>query len=150
MHVRRLGICAKLPGYEFVVPDHVRHEIRDADQRNMFDHAVHRGEFRVVSITNLNSISLFAELTAHLGRGEAACLALAVEHGWTVASDERKRFRRETESRIGEARLIGTKELYLLAIGAGVLDVDQADADKAVLEQHRFKMSFKSFRDLVT
>jgi hypothetical protein len=38
----------------------------------------------------------------------------------------------------------------VLGIRAGLLTVEEADQDKAVLEQHRFKMAFESFRDLVT
>ncbi len=149
-HVGRLEMCARLPGYEFVVPDHVRGEIKDATQLASLDDAIRRGVFRIETITNLDSVALYAALTVRIGRGEAACLTLAVERGWIVASDDRKRFRREAETRIGRDRIIGIKELYLLAIGAGLLDFDEADADKALLERRRFTMDFKSFRDLVT
>jgi predicted nucleic acid-binding protein len=149
-HVNRLEMLGAVPGYEFVVPDHVRDEITDTGQRALLDDAVRRGIFRVEAITSIASIALYAALTARLGRGEAACLTLAVERDWIVASDDRKRFRREAESRIGPGRIVGLKELYLLAIGAGLLDIDEADADKATLETRRFVMDFKSFRDLVT
>ncbi len=66
-----------------------------------------------------------------------------------MASDEQKRFRREAERRIGAGWTMGTKDLYLLAIRAGLPTVEQADEDKAVLERHRFKMAFESFRDIV-
>jgi len=39
--------------------------------------------------------------------------------------------------------------VFVLAIRAGLLTTEDADADKRVLEQHRFKMMFASFRDLV-
>ena len=149
MHVARLDMCARLRGYEFVVPDHVREEITEPAQRAALDDAVTRGVFRIEAITDLNTVALFAELTVHIGRGEAACLAIAVEKGWTLASDEKKRFRREAETRLGKDRLIGTAELFVLAIQAGLLAIDEADADKAVLEQRRFKMPFRSFRDLM-
>lgn len=149
MHVGRLAMCARLPGHEFVVPDHVRDEIKDAGQRSTLDDDVEAGVLRVESITDLTTIALYAELTERLGRGEAACLALAVEHGWIVASDEKKRFRREAEKRIGKGRIIGTAGLFVTAIHAGLLTVEEADADKAVLEAQRFRMGFRSFRDLV-
>ena len=53
MHVTRLDMCARLPGYEFVVPDHVREEITDATQRPVVDGAVARGAFRLEAITGL-------------------------------------------------------------------------------------------------
>jgi predicted nucleic acid-binding protein len=150
IHVSRLDLCAKLPGYEFVVPDHVNEEISNLAHRKSLDAALERGIFQVESITDPDDIRLFADLTQRLGKGEAACLVLAVRHGWILASDEKRRFRREAESRIGEDRIIGTAELFVLAIRQGVLTVEEADADKAMLEVRRFRMPFTSFRELVT
>jgi hypothetical protein len=39
--------------------------------------------------------------------------------------------------------------IYVLAIDAGLLTVEEADRDKDVLEQRRFKMDVASFRELV-
>ena len=147
MHVARLDLCAGLPGIELVVPEHVREEI--GRQRATLDDAISRGILRIEAITDLNACAVFARLTERLGRGEAACLAIAVEKGWLVASDEKGRFRREAEERLGKERLLGTADLFLKALCAGLLSVEEADADKAVLETLRFKMAFASFRDLV-
>ena len=149
MHVNRLDFCSCMPGCAFVVPDHVRDEITDKGQRAALDDAVSRGVLHIEAIKNIDTISLFAELTTYVGRGEASCLALAVERNWIVASDEKRRFRREVENRIGSGRIIGTRDLYVLAIQAGLITVEEADADKEILEQLRFKMDFKSFQDLV-
>ncbi len=149
MHVGRLDICGRLPEYEFVVPDHVREEIiRDAHRRAL-DDAVARGVLRIEPIVAIEALTLFTELILHLGRGESACLALAVTNGWLVASDEKRRFRREAEDRLGKDRIVGTADLFVLAIRAGLVTIEEADADKALLEQQRFTMGFKSFRDLV-
>lgn len=149
MHVARLHLCAELPDYKFVVPDHVNEEISDATQRSMLDEALARGVFRMESITDPNDIGLFADLRTHLGKGEAACLVLAIRHGWILASDEKKRFRREAKSRIGANRIIGTAELFALAIRARLITVEEADADKAMLEERSFRMPFQSFREFV-
>jgi hypothetical protein len=76
-------------------------------------------------------------------------LALAQQRGWRVASDEGGAFRREAEQRLGPGRLVNTPGLLLSAIRAGVLTVEEADQAKAVLEQHRFRVRFKSFRSLL-
>jgi len=149
MHVGRLGFCGRLPGYEFVVPEHVQAEIREPTQRATLDATIARGMLHLETITDLASITVFAELAVFLGRGEAACLALAIERGWTVASDEKKRFRREAEGRIGRDRILGTVDLFVLAIRSGLISVEQADADKLTLEQRRFRMPFQSFRELI-
>lgn len=149
MHVARLALCACLPGFELVVPDHVREEISRPEQSAALTACVERGIIQIEEITDIAAIAVFAELTVHLGRGEAACLAIAVEKGWMVASDEKGRFRREAKERIGQDRLLGTADLLVLAIQAGRLTIEEADGDKAALEERSFKMDFASFRDLV-
>ena len=149
IHVARLGFCSDLPGLEFMVPDHVRQEITQPAQRAELDSALASGALELASITDPGDIGLFADLTTRLGRGEAACLVLAEKNGWAVASDERRRFRREAVHRIGEERLIGTVDLYVRAIRANLLTFEEADADKAILEKKRFKMPFRSFRDKI-
>lgn len=74
---------------------------------------------------------------------------MAVNTGWMIASDERRLFHREVVSRIGEDRLLTTVRLYVLAIEAGLITIEQADEDKDALERRRFKMGVASFRDLV-
>ena len=54
-----------------------------------------------------------------------------------------------SRARLGEGRVLNTPGLFLLGIRAGILTVDAADRMKAVLERHRFKMRFSSFRELV-
>lgn len=149
IHVQRLDLLGGIPAHEFVVPDHVREEITVPRSRALVDEAVRRGTLRLELLADLDAISVFAELIRHIGRGEAACIALAAKHGWSIASDEKRRFRREAVVRLGEGRLIGTPDVFVLAIRAGLFTSDDADADKRVLEQHRFKMSFASFRELV-
>jgi predicted nucleic acid-binding protein len=134
IHVSRLHICRELTGYDFVVPDHVREEIVREEQRATLDQAIAEGTFRIASITDLAALGEFAELTAVLGRGEAACIVLAVAHGWTVLSDEKGRFRRVVDGCIGAGRLMGTADIFL-AIRAGLISISDADADKALLEQ---------------
>lgn len=43
MHVSRLDLLRSLPGHEFVVPDHVREEITNPDQRAALDAAIDAG-----------------------------------------------------------------------------------------------------------
>lgn len=149
IHAARLGFCADLPGLSFMIPDHVLREITRPDQRSQLDRALDSGALQPCSIKHPEDMELFADLIARLGRGEAACLVLAERHGWTVASDEKGRFRREARKRIGKHRLIGTPDLFVRAIRAGLITVAEADADKELLERKRFKMAFESFRERI-
>lgn len=149
MHVARLGLCTQLPGLEIVVPDHVREEVLKPEQRALLNSAVTRGLLRIVQITEQEDVTLFADLQTRMGRGEAACLVIASRHGWVLASDEKGRFRREAASRIGAGRIIGTADFLIYAIRAGLLTIQEADADKTLLERRRFRMPFGSFREMV-
>jgi predicted nucleic acid-binding protein len=149
MHVSRLGLLAKIPNHEFVVPEHVREEITIPEQRATLDAAVSEGWLKIEIIDDLEAITVFTELIAHIGRGEAACIAIAAKAGWLIASDEKRRFLRETTARIGAGSVITTVDLFVLAIKAGLLTVEDADADKVALEGRRFKVSIASFRELV-
>src|SRR5690606_13504522 len=149
MHVSRLGLLAKIPNHEFVVPERVREEITISEQRVTLDAAVNEGWLKIEIINDLEAITVFTELTSHIGRGEAACIAIAAKAGWLIASDEKKRFLREAIARVGAEIVITTIDILVLAIKAGLLTVDEADTDKATLEGKRFNVSFASFRELV-
>jgi predicted nucleic acid-binding protein len=94
-------------------------------------------------------LALFVELRRSLGMGEAACLALAVHRGALVASDEKRAFRREAETRLGPGRILNTPGLLLLSIRRGLLTVEEADEIKNTLESKRFRMKFRSFKELL-
>lgn len=149
MHVSRLGLLAKIPNHEFVVPEHVREEITSPEQRATLDAAVSDGWLKIEIITDLGVLTVFTELIEHIGRGEAACIAIAAKEGWFIASDEKKRFLREATARVGAGHVLTTVDVFVLAIKAGLLTIEDADADKATLEGRRFKVSFASFREVV-
>jgi len=149
IHVQKLGMLASLAGYEFVVPDDVISEITDSAQRSALETALSAGHLRRESITDPVELARYTELRQVLGAGEAACVTLAQTRGWLIASDEKRRLRREVNERLGPGRLVTTPGLFVLAIRAGVMTVAEADQAKAILERHRFRMAFTSFRDVV-
>ena len=149
MHCQRLKLLGELPGFEFVVPDHVADEILRTEQKTMLAEAVDARNVQIEEIRTVPVIEMFADLSAEMGRGEAACLALAVHEGWLVASDEKRLFRRRAIELLGPGRLLTTPGLFVLAIRAGIMSVEEADACKAVLEENRFKMKFGSFAEVV-
>lgn len=149
MHVSRLDLLAKIPNHEFVVPEHVREEITIPEQRTTLDAAVSERWLTIEVLDDLGAITVFTELIAHIGRGEAACIAIAAQKGWLIASDEKKRFLREATARVGAGHVLTTVDVFVLAIKAGLLTVEDADADKVTLEGRRFKVSFGSYRELV-
>lgn len=149
IHVDRIALLGNLQGYQFVVPEAVVAEITQPEQRERLIAAIDGGSLSIKVLTEIATLSTFAELREVMGAGEAACLALAVECGWSVASDEKSRFRREVIARLGAGRLLTTPDVFVLAIRLGLLSIEEADADKAILETQRFTMKFRSFADLV-
>ena len=149
LHLDRLDLLGDLPGYEFLVPDHVVEEIRDPGQREHLEMGIRSGFFSILSITDLEEIESYARFHRYLGQGESACLAVAQRRGYFVASDERGVFRRTAGEAIGQERILATPDILVLAIRSGLATVEEADGWKAILEANRFRMRFSSFREIL-
>lgn len=149
IHIGRLDLLTALPGYRFVVPDHVVAEITDRTQVAQVQAALNLGYFEQTSITDFHELATYADLNRVLGQGEAACLAIAEHRGCLLASDEKRAFRRLACERIGDKRLLTTVDIILSAIKSKVTTVGEADQWKDVLEKNRFKCKFNSFADLM-
>ena len=149
IHAGQFALLAALPGYEWVIPEDVVAEITDPVQREQLERAIASQQLRVETISDPEDLVQYAELRRTLGRGEAACIVLAARHGWLVASDEKGKFQREATARLGDRRIVNTAGLLVSAIRAGLISLEAADAAKAVLERHRFRLPFASFRDIV-
>ena len=149
IHVDRLALLGSLGGYEFVVPPEVEAEVSIPAQAAALARAFDAGHVARVSFTGTAELDVYADLVDVIGKGEAACLALAEVQGCYVASDERRRFLRLAAERLGPGRVVNTAGVFVLAIRAGLISVEDADADKRTLESRRFKMRFSSFRDVL-
>lgn len=149
IHAGRLDLLGKIEGYEFVVPDQViALEVTYPEQAKALSAALEAGWVRRAETTDTVEMELYAELSAVMGKGEAACLAMAAHRRWLLACDEGGRFLREATYRLGSDMLLNTPGILLLAIRRGVLSVEEADGIKAMLAQRRYAMPFASFRDL--
>jgi predicted nucleic acid-binding protein len=148
-HIGRLDLLGKLPPYLFVVPEEVVKEVREPAQSQAVQTAISSGLLQVVQLTDPSELKVYADLIQILGIGEAACLTLAQCRGWLIASDERKKFYRETTARLGAGRLLNTAGILIHAIKLDVLTIEAADHAKALLEQRKFVLKFASFRDVL-
>ena len=149
IHVNRLDLLGNLEGFEFVVTDQTIDEVQYPEQAAALRGAFERGWLRREESTDPAEIAAYADLSAVMGKGEAACLAMAQTRGWVVACDEGGRFLREARARLGEGRVVNTPGLLLLAIRGRLLTVQEADGIKDVLAQRRYRMPFGSFRELL-
>lgn len=149
IHAQALELLGRLGGYEFVVVDQVEAEITRPEQATVLRHAIDVGWLCREAVNTIESLSIFADLARIMGRGEAACLALAETRRWYVASDEKRVFRREALARLGHGRILTTAGLMVLAIRTNLLTIERADAMKSLLETKRFRMAFASFREVI-
>ena len=149
LQIGQLELLGKLDAHRFLVPEEVMEEITDPAQREALAAAIAAGYLEQVVVDTMESLTLFAELRDVMGRGEAACLALAATTGCQIASDEKKRFRRRAIELIGEARIVRTESILVEAIRQRRISVAEADGFKAVLEANRYSMSFGSFSDIL-
>lgn len=118
----RVDLLGAMTRWEFVVPDQVVEEIARPDQAQALERALQAGHLRRESSTDPNEITLYADLSERMGRGEAACLAMAATRGWMLASDDRGRaFRRLVRERIGDHRLIDTFGIVAAARAQGAI-----------------------------
>ncbi|HXG43405.1 MAG TPA: hypothetical protein VNJ71_01470 [Gemmatimonadales bacterium] len=150
IHAGRLDLLGRIAGYEFVVPEQVIEvEVTYPEQAQALAAAVEAGWVRRVEATDTVEMELYAQLSAAMDKGEAACLATAAHRGWIVACDKGGRFRREAEARVGRDRIVNTPGIIVLAIRRGLLTIEEADAIKDLLAERRYVMPFGSFRDVV-
>ena len=149
IHIDRLSLLGTLPAHEFVVPPEVEAEIRVPDHSLAFTRALDAGHVQRRAFTTTAELGFYAEHVKVIGSGEAACLAMAEVHGWHIASDERQKFWRLSMERLGMGRVLNTPGIFVLAIRAGLITIEEADNDKLILAQHRFKMRFSSFREVI-
>lgn len=149
IHIGQLKLLTRLSRLRFVVPEHVVAEVYEPAQAAELRDFIKGGGLKRVRITEPAELERYAELSETLGKGESACLALAESRGWSLASDERRKFRRTVVDKIGEESLLTTPDLIVRAIREGLVTVTKADRWKATLEKKRFKMWFASFSEKV-
>jgi predicted nucleic acid-binding protein len=145
--VDRLNLLGGLSDLDFRAPVEVLAEI--VSERERVAESLRQGHLGEATFSAVAELGLFVELRRSLGMGEAACLALAVHRGALVASDEKRAFRREAETRLGPGCILNTPGLLLLSIRRGLLPIEEADELKLALESKRFRMKFESFRELI-
>ncbi|OLB96266.1 MAG: hypothetical protein AUH30_13165 [Candidatus Rokubacteria bacterium 13_1_40CM_68_15] len=147
--VDRMDILGRLRQFRFHVVNHVRAEVRFDDQRGRLQAAMEGGAVTEIEITDPGEIRLYDELRRVLGDGESASLAVAVSRRWVIAADEKGRFRRELFTRLGEGYLLDTLGALVMAMRAGVITVEEAEALRGQLRENRFELDPTPFDELL-
>ena len=110
-----LEILWSIPGHRFVILDEIVSEVKRPEQAQELRKAIDNNQLEELPVTNVEELTIFTELIKRLGRGESACIAVAEVRGWSVASDEKRRFFRTVRERLGINRLLTTGDIKDLA-----------------------------------
>ena len=153
LKIDRVDLLAGHPHYQFIVTDHVAAEISDLypEQKTIFDDAIASSGLLQVSLTSEKEIQEFVELEKlkRLGDGECAALAYASTHELPIAVDDIPA-QKAAKRRYKSISILTTKDLMIDLIQASIIDITTADEIKHQWEhQHRFKMLFGSFAELL-
>jgi predicted nucleic acid-binding protein len=144
----RLDLLSGL-GLDFRVPEEALAEVIRPVESVRLAEAISAGWVRQEVLSGPEALTLYVELRKGLGAGESACLALAASRGGLVACDEKRLFLREASRLLGDGRVLNTPGVLLLAIRRGLISIQEADEIKLLLERHRFRMAFASFKGLL-
>jgi predicted nucleic acid-binding protein len=138
LRLDRIDIFAQLPGFRFLVLNHVIAEVTDAEQAERLAQALANGAIVEFELMDLDAILVYDELRRVLGDGEAATIAAAAAKGLVLAMDEKGRARREAEARVGSGRLLNTPGVLVHAVRQGTLTLAEAEQVRLDLVSERF------------
>jgi predicted nucleic acid-binding protein len=148
LRVSRFDLIQGL-GYRIRVVDAVSEEIRS--ERELLDQLVETDEIRTITLegkTLTETVATF--LSLGLGNGESFSFAAAMEFEAALAIDDLRAVKR-AKSIAGGLTILTSPDIVLAGIQADRLTVHEADLLKADwAENHRFRLKFDSFGDLLS
>ena len=150
--IDRVGLLPRC-GHRFIITDHVLAEVTAhyPDQLQRLNIALHASVLEQITVTDPVEVGLFQSLSAsgRLGAGECSAIAVAIHRQATLAIDDR-RAAKDALALDSGLSVVGTQELMVKIIKAGLLDVAAADAIKTEWSaKHRFTLKVASFADLI-
>ena len=153
LRIDRMDLLTGHPSYKFAVTDHVRGEICDhyPDHVERLEIALENGDITETVVSSVGELAIFGVLVqdGRLGTGECSAIAAAASRALPLAIDD-KRARARAAADYPKLELLNTEALMVSLIRLGLLGVDEADRIKTDWEKnHRFRLMFGSFRDVV-
>jgi len=140
-------------GHRFLLTDHVVAEVTThyPEQLSRLKAAIESGMLEQLSVTEPDEVDLFQKLTGdgRLGLGECSAIAVAVYRHHILAIDDR-RAKKQALAVDSTLTIIGTQELMVIIIQAGLIDVATADIIKSEWStKHSFTLKITSFAELL-
>lgn len=150
--IDRMDLLQQYSG-RFLITDHVRHEVTRhyPDQWARLLEALEQGILEEIQVTDPDEVETFAHWTGlqRFGKGECACIAVALHRGYAVAMDDRRAIHHALRA-CDRLEILTTLDLMLTLIQENLLTLEEADAIKNEWAScHRFQLKIASFRELL-
>lgn len=147
MDLRKRHTC------RFLITNHVRLEVTQhyEEQLTRLQQALDQGILEEIPVTDPNEIETFSKLMGleSFGRGECACIAVAIHRGYTLAIDDKKAINQARRS-CPTINILTTQDLMISMIKSELITVHEADAIKDEWASiHKFKLKIRSFAELI-
>ncbi|MFQ5595324.1 MAG: hypothetical protein ACE5HA_14350 [Anaerolineae bacterium] len=104
------------------------------------------GWLHVLALESAEEQDLYIELSSSLGPGEAACLAVAITHGLTLATDDLAVRRRAAERKV---QLTGTVGILIRLVREGHLSLTTGNSILTQMIDLRYRAPVEKLDDLV-
>jgi predicted nucleic acid-binding protein len=145
------ALLLRHPGYQFILTDHVRHEVTDLypEQCARLDSLLEDKAILQIRVDSPEELEIFAALSIlkRFGTGECAAIAAAVHRGCAIAIDDKSAANYVRRTFPG-VRIETTQSIVIGLIKGGLLSVSHADGFKARWERdYRFRLPIRSFKD---
>lgn len=149
---RQLSLLFETRELDLFITPTVLDQLRSDDTRRPVEQAIVAGLISVVHISSDDPAELdaVAEWSESVDEGEAECIALALTRGWLVGLEDRAA-QRAVRRRGGDPAWVSCADLLVLAVRAGRLTLEEADAIFRSLDAYPgyAKRGVSSLRDLV-
>jgi predicted nucleic acid-binding protein len=151
--VGQVSLLLKHPHFEFLLTDHVRGEVTEYYPEEFFrlESILANGSFQQLKVNTSEELEIFAALTLkrRLGAGECAAIAAAVHRSCRIAIDDKAAIKQVALLYPG-VRVETTQSIVVGLIRGGLLTIAAADDLKERWQNHhRFRLPFRSFRELL-
>jgi predicted nucleic acid-binding protein len=152
LRIDRVDILGAFPP-SVLITTHVSAEITESfpEQLERLGRALQAGLVQEIAADRPEELTLFGRLTEthRLGEGESSAIAVAFVRRLALAIDDKAAIR-QARALDASLRILGTQDLMVAALRAGIISLPEADA---ILEdwrrQHRFALRIKTFRDVL-
>jgi predicted nucleic acid-binding protein len=156
LNIDRMDLIGKhLP--PCVITEHVIAEVTEyyPVQKDRLTQALADGHLELIPVIDDQEVEMFGRIqqTGRLGTGESSAIAVALHRGYSLAIDDRRAIKDASSMALERGTpltILGTRDIVVRLINAGLLSIEQADVLLVSWRtQHRYHLPIRSFSELI-